>query len=241
MPNEFKYGDITYQDIAPISRQEMKGKSIDIDACINMAKNTQLIPVNAMELRYICTHMPIVFSPVGVPMPIAVAGFEKNKNIFVQNGQWRKNTYVPAAIMRYPFALSDGDDGKRILYIDKQALKDDEESTLFSEDGSNSETLEKAIELCKSYDLYNSSTEKAIKAIEAEDLFIEKQLSFETKTGTKALTGAFKIIDLDKYAQLSDEAVVNLQKNQALWVIHTHIISMDRIVTLAKQSKLSES
>lgn len=242
MSKEFKYGDIHYHDLQLVNRNSMQGYGIATDARVAMAEKVQLLPIVASEFRHVCPLMPIVFSPVGKPMPIAVTSLTPQKNNFVNNGQWRENTYVPLSIRRYPFTLADiTQQGHRTLCIDQAALAENSPNPLFSENAENNEEINNAIELCKQFEASVINTEKAIDAIEEEGLFADKQLEITQANGNKLTTGALKVIDLAKYTALTDEQIIKLHKAQALWLIHTHIISMDRLVDIANADSNIES
>lgn len=237
MSNEFKYGDVTYNDLCLINSQSMANSAIKTNAWLDAAATAQLIPVNISEFKLVCTHMPIIFSPIGKPMPIAITSFLSGTNSFVKNGQWNTNTYIPAALRRYPFVLGDANsEGKRPLYIDSTAISEEYENKLFKEDDGkqkNEKILDDAIKYCKDYDDYLNTTENVIDLLDKLDLFKETQLVIKNKDGIEKKTGIFKIIDNDKYRNLSDENIITLQKNHALWIIHTHIVSMSKVRQIA--------
>lgn len=234
MSNEFKYGDITYRDLTLINSQSMAKSALKTNPWLDIAKTAQLIPINITECKPVCTDMPIIFSPIGRPMPIAMTSFLSDTNSFIKNGEWQADTYVPAALRRYPFVLGNiNSEGKQPLYIDSNAISDDHEHPLFNETGNSEKILENAIKHCKEYDDHLKITENIIDTIDSLDLFKETQLVITNKAGEEKKTGIFKIIDNDKYKNLSDEHIVTLQKNHGLWVIHTHIISMSKTQNIA--------
>jgi|GEM_PF-6614142 len=239
MGNIFKYGDIIYHDLQSLNRKEMANYAIADPAWVGAITSLQMVPITAPEFKHICTFLPIVFSPVGIPMPIAIFSFSPDTNPFVKNGQWRQNTYLPMAITRYPFALADtkNSDNSKVMCIDASASDENHPIKLFNEHGENNPVLDQAIQRCKEYDSHLNTTKHAIEAIEAAGLFIEKQLTITDAEGNKKKTGPFKVVDAEKYASLSDENIVKLQKVQALWMIHAHLLSMDRIVDITKMSQ----
>lgn len=235
MSKPFAYGDIVYSDLTLINRHTMSNAAINKNPWISIAPSTQKIPVHLAEFKQICHFLPIVFSPVGKPMPIAISSLKVGENPLVENGEWRQDTYIPAAIRRYPFALADvNNDGKRILYIDSAALSDTHPERLFTESGENTERLTQAIEQCKTYDQHIHKTEGVVDLIESLGLFKDTQLVITMADGSEQSSGTFKIIDIKKYAALNDEQIVLLHKSQALWAIHAHIISMDHMKALSK-------
>ena len=237
MGNKFSYGDITYGDLQAIDKQQLSGQGIKANAWADAAATAQLIPIAATEFRHACAFMPIIFSPMGKPFPIAITSFTHQHNSFVHNSAWDEDTYIPLAMKRYPFALAEvNPDKKRLLCIDHMALEPNHPSPLFDQEGNNNSILTDAITQCKQYDKYISETETVIDAIEQAGLFVEKQLTITNADGHQRQTSPFKIIDTQQYAQLNEEQIITLHKKQALWIIHAHFISMNHIRSLAKKS-----
>jgi hypothetical protein len=236
MSNVFKYGDIAYQNMQLVNRQKMSLAAIDPAAWNNMASVLQLIPITVSECKFVCTTLPIVFSPVDKPMPIAITGFTPKNNPFFTNGEWEEHTYIPLAVKRYPFALADiNEQKKQLLYVDSDALTESNKHRLFDEE-KNTVTLDQAIKLCKTFDEQTHATSRTIELINEMGLFKETQLIIKTKDGTEKKTSPFKIIDVEKLSHLSDDDIVKLQKSRGLWLIDAHIISMTNIESIARKS-----
>lgn len=241
MSKAFTYGDITYQEMQLVNRQNMADMAIDSDSWGKMASALQLIPVSVAECKLVCKTLPIVFSPADKPMPIAITSFSPNKNPLVSQGRWKSDHYIPLAVRRYPFALAEIDDKKKqLLYVDAQALKKVEEPDanyrLFDHDAKNTDTLDQAIKQCKAFDEQIKATSAIIQCIDDMGLFKETQLVITAKDGTEKKTSPFKIINIEKFTQLSDEEILTLQKCRGLWLINTHIISMTNIESVARLS-----
>lgn len=237
MSNPFKYGDIAYQDLQLVNRQTMSQQGINPTAWLDIAAALQLIPITAGECKRVCSFLPIVFSPIDKPMPIAITSFTPGKNPLFVDGQWQEHTYIPAAIRRYPFALADLDkEGKRLLYVDAKTLNANNTSKLFDDKGENTQLLEQAIKHCRNFDIEIHQTIDMVKLIDDIGLFKETQLIITTKDGTEKKTSPFKIIDIEKLNQLSDSDILRLQKTQALAMIYAHFISMNQIEAITRQS-----
>ncbi|MGS2717643.1 SapC family protein [Eionea flava] len=242
MGNPFKYGDIAYQDMQLVNRKDMSDMSVDPIAWGKMAETLQLIPISVSECKFVCKTLPIVFSPADKPMPIAITGFSPQKNTLVKQGRWKNNHYIPLAAKRYPFALAQiNEEEKQLLYVDAKAIKnnkstDSADYRLFDEKGENTETLNQAIKQCKIFDEQIQATSTIVQTIDAIGLFKETQLIITDKDGVERKTSPFKIIDVEKLTQLSDENIVKLQKCRGLWLIDAHIISMTNIESIAQQS-----
>jgi hypothetical protein len=237
MSNPFKYGDIAYQDLQLVNRQTMSQQGFNPTAWLTIAATLQLIPITAGECKRVCSFLPFVFSPIDIPMPIAITSFSPGKNTLFIDGQWKQHTYIPAAVRRYPFALADTNkEGKRLLYIDSTALDENHNNKLFDDKGENNKTLEEAIRHCKGFDVEIHQTVEMVELINSIGLFKETQLLITSKEGIEKKTSPFKIIDVEKLNKISDSDILRLQKSRALMMIHAHIISMSQIEFIARKS-----
>jgi hypothetical protein len=202
-----------------------------------MAATLQLIPITISECKFVCTTLPIVFSPSAKPMPIAITGFTPKKNMLFINGMWEQYAYIPLSVKRYPFALADiNEQKKQLLYVDSKALLEGNKYRLFDDEEKNTDTLDQAIKNCKLFDEQINTTSQAIKLIDKMGLFKETQLVIKTDDGVEKKTSPFNVIDVVKLGQLSDDDIVKLQKSQGLWLINAHIISMTKIESIVRKS-----
>ena len=73
------------------------------------AIQTNSVPVTVPEIAEASKFFPIVFAADAATSPVAILGLRNNQNQFVKNGQWQKDTYIPAYIRRYPFAFTEAE------------------------------------------------------------------------------------------------------------------------------------
>lgn len=241
MANTYQYGDLIYQDIKLISPKTMKTLYINPIAVGKVLAKTQFIPVTVGEFHHVCAFFPIVFSPLEQAMPMAIMSFTPGKNPFVDEDKWawNRNMYMPMALQRYPFALlRHGEEKKHFLCIDVAATtRTATRYPLFNAEGEKGDLITTSLQRCKQYADNIAVTEKAVAAIGEAGLLVERQLSVPSPhNGQQRKTSPFKVIDKEKFAKLSDEQLLTLHKCQAIWLIHCHIISMERIQAIATVS-----
>ncbi len=73
------------------------------DGDVSFAADTPFVPIVVGELAASARSYPIVFA-AGNAQPIAVLGLER-ANLFVTNGAWAEDAYLPAYVRRYPFGF----------------------------------------------------------------------------------------------------------------------------------------
>src|SRR5262249_50906072 len=94
-----------YKDPRPLSSIEhVKFKLTPGDA--GFAAETNSVPIVASEFAEAARSFPIVFAAQD-GAPCALLGLE-HANVFVQNGKWDENVYMPAYVRRYPFVFIAG-------------------------------------------------------------------------------------------------------------------------------------
>ena len=96
--------------------------------------------------------MPVLFSKddKGDYFPLALLSLmESGHKHLGDNGSW-ENSYIPAFVRRYPFALTD--EGTVCFDKDAEQFGCDEGEALFDAEGENSSTLDNIIQFLDNYD-----------------------------------------------------------------------------------------
>jgi hypothetical protein len=240
MAPAFSYGQIEYEDVRAIDRNNFADKALKPDAWKPVAAKVQICPMTVQEIDLACRHYPIVFSPGDSPTAVAVLSFTPGMNPFADaETGWKVNHYIPAAIRRYPFIFGELQDVKeRPLCVDLAATEDAEAGTpgrLF-EDGEKTEIVDRALKICEAYQMEVAKTEAVIKRLLEAELLVERSLKITTKGGEERQTGAFRMVDDDKLRELPDETVLDFHKRGLMRVIHAHQISLRNIEAVASMS-----
>ena len=237
-PISFRFGEITYHDIRPVSRVKMEGIAVRPGSGIEAAKAVQACPITAREAAHAAVHYPIVFTPAPSPIPIVILSLSKGKNPFVRDGKWAKGIYVPAAIRRYPFILGEADENnRRPLCVDMAATQKapSSEAALVS-DGAESDHLKASLNFCLAYQADSDTTARVGQQLDEAGLLVERSLSIDGVDGSKRKTGTFKMIDADALEKLPDETVVAMHKSGLMALVHAHLISIGNVSKIAAVS-----
>lgn len=227
---------IYYRDPRPLSSKMHAGWRIK-EGDLNFAADAAYVPIVLGELAMAARNYPIVFA-AGDAQPIAILGLER-RNLFVEEGQWSPDAYVPAYVRRYPFAFVGTVDSDRfVLAIDAAAdrlvQQGDEGAPLF-EDGEPSELTKRALAFCDAFRGEATATRAFGEALQAQDLLITRRADATLPDGRKFGLEGFQIIDREKFAALPGDVVLDWHGKGYLAWIHFHLASLDRFEVLLKR------
>ena len=116
---------------------------------------THIVPLTVTEFAPAALSYPIIF--VGdLKQPVVAMGLRQNDNLFIENGDFRPDAYIPAYVRRYPFLLArlnpDSEDLSLCFDPTSGALgKFDEGDALF-ENGQPTEPVTGILEFCKNFE-----------------------------------------------------------------------------------------
>lgn len=211
------------------------------------AAETAFVPIVLAEIAAASRNYPIVFAGDGA-LPLALTGLDSN-NLFVSEGAWARDAYVPAYVRRYPFGfLATGDGQSFILALDVEAgavaSAGDEGQPLF-EDGKPSGLTSQALAFCDAFQGEASATTAFAAALKARGLLIDRRADVTLPDGRKLGVEGFQIIDAEKFAALPDDQVLTWHRKGWLALVHFHLASLDRFSALlelqARRAPVSSS
>lgn len=200
------------------------------------AAEAPYVPILVSELAAAARNYPIVFAGDDA-QPLAVLGLEK-RNLFVKDGVWRDDSYVPAYVRRYPFAFvaTSGPDGFA-LAIDagsERVMDDGEEGVPLFENDKPSALTQSALDFCGAFQNDIAKTRAFADALKAQDLLIDRRADATLPDGRKLGLDGFQVIDAEKLSKLPDEIVLAWHNNSYLAWAYFHLASLDRFQSLLR-------
>lgn len=218
-----------YKSVVPVNSQQHGDIKLDTEAKFNHAANTNVLPITVEEFGVSQRFYPIVFSPTGEGHPLVLLGLKEAENRFIEkDGSWRRGTYVPGYVRRYPFILArrSPEEAEFTLGMDPEAdrLSKDKGEPLFNGD-QPSELTNQAVEFCKRYEEAAHQTRMFVQILNEHDLLKTGEVNLMAD-GKPVKYDGFRIIDEKKLSELSDEVTAHLAKNGALAAIHAHLLSL---------------
>lgn len=211
------------------------------DGDLGFAAEAPYVPIVIGELAAASRDYPIVFA-AGDAQPIAVLGLER-RNLFVEDGQWDRDAYIPAYVRRYPFGFiaTVNPDGFALAIdaaSDRVAQSGDDGAALF-EDGKPSELTKQALSFCDAFGREVDATKLFAAALREKDLLIDRRADATLPDGRKLGLEGFQIVDAEKFAKLEDEIVLAWHRQGLLPLVHFHLASLERFSgLLSRQGRL---
>jgi hypothetical protein len=194
------------------------------------AAKANAIPLTATELSDAAPHYPIVFAGSGTHIePVAVVGHKQGHNPFVDDlGYWRKGSYIPAYVRRFPFNMAQDGAGNVYLAADTmaEAFSDEEQAEPLYVSGKPSDVAKRALQFCLAYSRAQQSTSVLCRAIEEAGILVERVAEVRMPGGTNKIRG-FRIVNETALNQLPDEQWLKLRQSGVLPLIYTHLMSMN--------------
>jgi len=224
------------------------------------ARESDIIPVVFTEAAFALMHYPIVFLDSGngsIPTLSVVVGNGNRRNQFVsEKGQWRKDTYIPAWVRRYPFfVMKTAADGEPLLGFDPNAdrLKSKQGERLLDTSNNPTSLLQEMITMNMEYQQAGLRTNQLCEALQKAGLLepvtlrVQAPAADNKKAGgagsgashvmaptpqesAPAITvGGFMVVNEAKLATLDKETLAQLHQSGALSLAYAHLISLQHL------------
>lgn len=197
------------------------------------------------EFRSIQVDYPIFFhksSDTGKYSPMAIFGFQRGENLFLEGNQWNAN-YIPLMIQRGPFSIgfqeaAEGPaaDQKMVISIDKDSPRvgATEGEPLFEPFGDNSEYTNQIVEILQEIEQGQGVVEEFVDALLEYDLLEPFSLEIVLNSGAKHNLEGFHTINEEKLAALYGTVLADFSQRGILQACYMVIASMANIGRLIK-------
>lgn len=203
---------------------------------------TNVVPLTVTEFAPAALSYPVIFVGEG-KQPVVAMGLNTNDNLFVTDGEFRADAYIPAYARRYPFVFANDDSQQRmILCIDRAApyFVEGGDTPLF-EGNEPSAYVKNAMEFCNNFEQERVRTDSFIQLLNDLDLFEVKEANFTPRNpdgtaGQPQKLAEYFAVSEDKLKALPAEKLIELRDNGALGQIYAHLVSLggwDRLIALA--------
>jgi len=223
-----------YKEVEPLNRQKHASYGVNaVSSPFSFLKEWHFVPAIAAEFAVASGSYPIVF--LGEKkMPVVVMGLRAGSNLFVNDGQFDTDHYIPAYVRRYPFvSASNPGDQPSTICIDVGAdfvVTENAERPFFDEKGEPTEYTQQAIDYVSAFERDAQITEAVVERLTALDLFEKKEIKVANPQDpdNPVTVADYFGVSQEKFNALSDEQIVELHKNGDLGVITAHLISLQR-------------
>ena len=203
---------------------------------LDFAAKSNAIPLIVGEFSLALHHFPILFAGPGA-VPMAATGITET-NLFITDGKWEPDTYVPAYVRRHPFIFIDTDGSQNfVLGVDEDSdrlVKGGTEGEALFVDGKPSELLQQAMEFCGRFTGEHDRTQAFSKALIEHDLLAVRNANVRLPNGRELTLQGFSVVDVEKLQALPDSLVLEWHRNGWLGLVHQHLMSLSRFADLTR-------
>lgn len=217
-----------------------KNTKVRTDLGFGFAEQIHIVPVVITEFADVAANCPIVFvkdETNGQLRVAAMLGLEIEKNLYVQDQEWQ-GTHVPMNLGRIPFSFTRIGEGNQLgaaIDMESDFVSDSEGTALFDDKGEHTDYYKQVNNFLANLFQGEMATQKFTDAVNKYDLLREFRLQMEDDSGTKReLVGLFTPT-ANRLSQLSDDAILELNKDGFLAGIHIAIQSMAQVKRLARR------
>ncbi|MGB0906338.1 MAG: SapC family protein [Maricaulaceae bacterium] len=214
-----------------------------------MAKN-HFMPITAPEFGSAAASMPIIFAG-DERSPLAVMGIRTNENLFVEDGQFTQDFYMPAFARRYPFVLAgDKANDRFVVCVDEEAecVTNKKPQQMFFSGEDTSDFTKEAFQFLQNFERDRQATDIMIKRFKELDLFEQKEMHFQGQNADGSPAERQKIADYfavteDRLKTLDAKTAKEFIENGYMAVAHAHMISLgnwQRLVNMTLRRSAAE-
>ncbi|HET7396020.1 MAG TPA: SapC family protein [Gammaproteobacteria bacterium] len=233
-----------YKALVALDKEKHRGQGITRRSHHVFAASLNSIYLVAAEFVQAARHYPIVFaqdSDTGNFSPLAVTSLMQEQNLFIgDDGQWQKDTYIPAFVRRWPFfgvplTGEEAKNGNILICVDESGLEPSDQP-VFDAEGNPSEEFAAAQTLISEIEGARQATEHLCQSVRELGLLEPFEAHAFPKQGKEMrLRGMFRVNET-KLNELQTRDIKRLMKHGELSRIYAHLMSLDNFKFLMDRS-----
>jgi len=201
------------------------------------------IPLTAQEFGAASASYPVVFAGEE-KNPIAIMGIRAGENLFVKEGQFEPDYYMPAFARRYPFVLANDQSNERfVVCVDEAAecVTNKKPERLFFEGDEASAFTQEAFQFLQ-------STAQMVNRFKELDLFEMKDMHFQGQNADGTPSERQKIAEYfavteERLRKLPEATLKEMNDNGMLAAAFAHMMSLgnwQRLVNMTLRRAAAE-
>ena len=202
------------------------------------AKETNSVLLAVTEFADASRDYPIVFvsGENGSYTVAALVGLTLSENLMVaSDGKWKKDTYVPAFVRRYPFAFVETPEKDTLTVCLDEAyagINTQIGTNFFNPDGTETDYLQQVVEFLNAFHADMIASQVFASKLAELGLLSSKAITVELE-GKKSSLDGFWVVDEKKLLELTDAQVGELVRLNYMGLIYAHFLSLRNVVRLA--------
>lgn len=240
-----------YEKPVPLNREQHKGYGVkSVEKPFAFMEKQHFLPLTAREFGPAAASVPVIFAGEE-KNPIAVMGIRAEENLFVEDGVFAQDFYMPAFARRFPFVLAqDNANDRFVVCVDEAAecVTDKNPEQPFFNGDENSNFTAEAFQFLQDYERDRQSTIAMVDEFKKLDLFEPKTMHFQGNNEDGSLAERQKIADYfaisdEKLRALPADTIKSLNDRGMLGVAHAHLVSLSnwqRLVNMTLRRSAKE-
>ena len=222
---------LIYETAVPVSSGRHAKASVEAGKGYGFARKINSVPLMAVEFPQAAADYAIVFASSGDALvPVVILGASKNENLYVNDDDSWKASYIPAFIRRYPFVFSSSEDGKTFTLCVDEAFQglnyQGRGQALFGADGKATPYVDNVLKFLQEYRLQFERTRAFCAKLKALDLVEPMQAQFTLPQGEKMTLTGFYVVDRARLKKLPGDKLAELAATDELELLYLHLQSM---------------
>lgn len=223
-----------YKNPVPLSLDQHKNFGVTpVQKPFEFMSKSHFMPLTATEFGAAAASYPIIFAG-DERAPLAVMGIRSEENLFVDEGQFNPDYYMPSFARRYPFVLAaDQANDRYVVCVDQSAdcvTQTMPERKFFEGDDTSAYTKE-AFQFLQNFERDRQATTQMIEEFKKLDLFEPKDMHFQGQNadgtpGERQKIADYFAISEEKLRALPADTTKSLSDRGILAVAHAHLISL---------------
>jgi hypothetical protein len=229
-----------FKSLTPLIAEHHQDLRFTPSSPIEFAREMHAVPLLVEEFSRVQLSFPIVFTKGQPYFPVAMLSAEADRNDYLDGtGAWRANTYIPAYLRRYPFALvkERAESQRMLLYADLSAphFADASGGKPLFDDKEPSTTGKQIIEFCRRFETGMQSTRNLVSELTALDLFEGSSVKVQKGEKTTQIEG-FMLVSEKRLQELEDAPLADLTRRGVTGLLAAHQFSISQFSEIMKGS-----
>ena len=224
-----------YKEPKFLNREAHKELRFQVSTDYSFTEDVNSVPLTGIEFFEASRDLPVLFSKdqEGKYFPLALLSLQEKGHLQIREGGVWEESYIPAFVRRYPFALTD--DGTVCFDEHSSQLGSDTGELLFDEQGENTETLNNIIQFLNNYDQQYQNTRSYCDACAELDLFAPFNLQVQIEKDRPLRLEGLYVLDEKKLAGLDNSHVQAWFQSGWLAWSYAHLHSLGALKRLLKR------
>ncbi len=241
-----------YKNPEPLSLDAHKKYGVTaVEKPFAFMADQHFMPITAPEFGAAAASFPVIFAGEE-RTPLAVLGIRQGENLFVTEGQYEQDFYMPAFARRFPFVLAaDKSNDRFVVCVDTDAecVTDKNPAQMFFDKEDTSAFTKEAFQFLQNYERDRQATSKMIEDFKEADLFEQKEMNFRGQNADGSEGPLQKIADYfaiseEKLKALPDDKLKDFSERGYLAVAYAHMVSLgnwQRLVNMTLRRSQAET